>query len=430
VLKRLKDILKPGKEDGLLALTSEEIPPFLDVSLKEGSITLYEKTKKQRHAVEEERKELFRLLDEISSKEREESYHPKIEKVAKNTLPLFRKAMLSALSKDLSSNPEEFYSAAGDCLRGCVKGLTGPGRYLQGVFPDEMKKIREAVDRVGRDVNAMTPAVAEARKRRDLTTNIRNNLSRFLAEYSERDSAVAGIERHREEIEKVTEELRQARKGVADLESGPEAREAAGLAEQLKISKGHLEDEERNIRADLAVVAHVLRKGEKVIQRSQGGAAAKGLEDTVDLLAGSGIPDKEHLLPALDRTLPLITSMLKSGDIALKNKEEKELFGPDFNLPARINEDFARLNRARSTVRNADHAHRQSRYQQRMKAFETEMGEATSHLETLNARIEALEERISVLDAELPAIRQSLESKLSELSGRKVTFMAPGEAGP
>jgi predicted nucleic acid-binding Zn-ribbon protein len=428
MFKRLKDILKPGKEEGPLTLTSAEIPPFLDDSQREGSAILYEKTKLHRRSVEESKKELALLLDEISSKEREESYHPKIEKVAKNTLPLFRKAILSALSKELPSDPEEFYTAAGECLKGCVKGLTGPGRYLQGVFPDEMKKIREIVDRVGREVNAMTPAVAEARKRRDLINHIRNDLSRFQAASSEREGAMVGIERHRQEIARVTEELGQAHRETAALESGPEAGEAVVLKDQLNVSKGFLEDEERSIRADLSVLAHVLRKGEKVVQRSQGGAAAKGLEETVDLLAGSGIPDREQLIPALEKTLPLVASMLQSGDIVLKNKEEKELFAPRYDLLGRVDEDFSRLDKARSAVRNADHAWRQSRYHQRTKVFETEIAEAESQMATLNARIAALEERISVLDVELPATRHSLESRLSELSGRPVTFMVPGQA--
>jgi predicted nucleic acid-binding Zn-ribbon protein len=427
MFKFLKDMIRPGKEEGSLSLGSAEIPPFLDAGLSEGSATLYEKTKVHRRAVEAERQELQELLDEISSKEREESYHPKIEKVAKNTLPLFRKAMLSALAKDLPPDPEEFYTAAGECLKGCVKGLAGPGRYLQGVFPEEIKKIREAVDRVGREVNAMTPAVAEARKRRDIINRIRTDLSRYSSASSDRRVAGAEIERLRQEITVANEELQRIREQTAALESGPEAREAEELAGQLELLKGVLAGDERSLRADLAVIAHVLRKGEKVVQRSQGGAAAKGLEETVDLLAGSGIPDEEQLLPALGKTLPLIESMLQSGDITLKNKEEKELFAPEHDLMVRVQEDYRRLTDARSALRDADHAYRQSRYQRRLKEYEEGIMQAESHIVSLTSRITALDERITVLEKDLPSIRQSLETLLGDLAGRPVIFVVPKE---
>jgi predicted nucleic acid-binding Zn-ribbon protein len=426
MFKFLKGILKPGKE-GRLSLNSDEIPPFLDAGLKEGSAILYKKTKAHRRAVEAGKHELQQLLDEISSKEREESYHPKIEKVAKNTLPLFRKAMLSALAKELPTDPEEFYTTAGECLKGCVKGLAGPGRYLQGVFPEEMKKIRDAVDRVGREVNAMTPAVAEARKRRDIINRVRNNLSRYSSTFLERKGAGSEIKRLRQEITAATEELQGIREQAVSLESAPEAKEVAVLAEQLEICRGVFESEERSLRADLAVIAHVLRKGEKVVQRSQGGAAAKGLEGTVDLLAGSGIPDEDQLLPALGKTLPVVESMLQSGDITLKNKEEKELFAPGGDLLARMQEDLRRLTKARSALRDADHAHRQSRYQRRLKEYEAGIAQAESRIVSLNTRITALDERISAFDKDLPAIRQSLETLLGELSGSPVIFVVPGE---
>lgn len=425
MFKFLKDMLKPGKEEAPLTFGIDEVAPFLETSLQDVTVSLYEKTNGPRQAVEIERQELHRLLDEISSKEREEAYHPKLEKVAKNTLPLFQKAMYSAVSKELPPDPEEFYTAVGECLKGCVKGISGPGRYLQGVFPEEMKKIKETVDRIGREVNSMTPAIAEARKRRDAISKARHDLSRYSAASSEQKSARADIDRHGQEIIVVTKELQGVHEMAASFETGPDAQEAATLSVALETSRAAVEHEERSIRADLAVISHVLRKSEKLVSRSQGAAAAKGLEEAVDLLAVSGIPDKDQLLPVLRKTLPVVSSMVQTGEITLKNKEERELFSPDGDLFGRIGQDFVRLEVARSAFRTADQACHQSRYRQRMKEYESQATQAESRIAALKVKISALEQKISDLEKELPALRRSLETLLGELARKPVVFGVP-----
>lgn len=423
----LRDIFTAGRKEAPLSLGSGEIPPFLDANLREVEVALYEKTNEPRQAIETGRRDLQYLLDEISSKEREEAYHPKLEKVARNTLPLFQKAMLSALSKELPPDPEDFYIAVGECLKGCLKGISGPGRYLQGVFPEEMKKIRETMDRIGREVNAMTPAIAEARKRRDTISRARQERSRFSAAATEQESARAEIGRLRQEITVATEELRGIREMETSFATGPDAQEAAALEAALETSRARVEHEERSIRADLAVISHVLRKSEKLVSRSQGSAASKGLEEAVDLMAGSAIPDPDQLLPVLRKTLPVVGSMLHTGEISLKNKEERELFSPDVDLPGRIEQDFSRLHEARSVFRSADHACQQSRFRQKMKEYEAGAAQAEASIASLKARTSALEVKMSDLGREIPALRQSLERLLGELAGRQVLFVVPGE---
>jgi predicted nucleic acid-binding Zn-ribbon protein len=427
MFKFLKDIFKPGKGEGPLTISQEEVPPFLDASGREGSETLYEKTSVHRKAVESIRQELHDLIDDLCSKEREEAHHPKLEKVAKNTLPLFRKAMLSSLAKELPPDPEEFYKAAGECLKGCVKGINGPGRYLTSVFPDEMKKIREAIDRVGKEMNAMTPAISEARQRRGFIERAQHELTRYSADTAEKERGGIESDRLQEQVAEAEEDLARIREQTAVMESGPGAGESAALAEAMERQKELLENEERSIRGDLAVISHVLRKGEKVLQRTQGSAAARGVEETVDLLAGSGIPDEDQLLPALERTLPLIGSMLKTGDISLKNKEEKELFSPEMDVLAQVRDDFSRLQKARSAFKTADQAYRQSPFLRNVRECEHRKVQAEAHLKSLKGRISDLDERMRALNDEIPGIRRSLEGALGELAGRTVVFIPTGE---
>jgi hypothetical protein len=209
---------------------------------------------------------------------------------------------------------------------------------------------------------------------------------------------------------------------AASFKTGPDAQDAATLRAALETSTAAVEHEERSIRADLAVISHVLRKSEKLVSRSQGVAAAKGLEEAVDLLAGSGIPGRDKLLPVMRKTLPVVSSMVQTGEITLKNKEERELFSPDGDLLGRIEQDFIRLEAARSAFRTADHACHQSRYRQRMKEFEAAATQAESRRAALKVKIAALELKISDLEKELPALRHSLETQLGELAQRPVIF--------
>ncbi|NYT07585.1 MAG: hypothetical protein GKC05_04940, partial [Methanomicrobiales archaeon] len=136
----LKDRFSKEKEEQPLTIRVEDVPGLLDAREAQIAADLAAGTGDHRNAVVTARIELRELVMDLRSKEREEAYHPKLEKIAKNTLPLFEKSMLSSLAKDLPSDPGEFYTAASECLKGCVKGLAGPGRYLKGVFPDEMKE--------------------------------------------------------------------------------------------------------------------------------------------------------------------------------------------------------------------------------------------------------------------------------------------------
>jgi cell division protein FtsB len=212
---------------------------------------------------------------------------------------------------------------------------------------------------------------------------------------------------------------------AASFETSPDAQEAATLRAAVETSRAAVEHEERSIRADLAVISHILRKSEKLVSRSQGAAAAKGLEEAVDLLAGSGIPGKDQLLPVLRKTLPVVSSMVQAGEITLKNKEERELFSPDSDLPGRIEQDFIRLEAARLAFRTADHACHQSRYRQRMKEFEAQATQAESRIAALKMKIAALEQKNSDLEKEIPALRHSLETLLGELARRPVVFGVP-----
>ena len=61
---------------------------------------------------------LRELVGFLGSAEHEGVVHPKLEKVVEKSLPLYKKAILSALNRQFPENPDEFYFAVNRVSQG------------------------------------------------------------------------------------------------------------------------------------------------------------------------------------------------------------------------------------------------------------------------------------------------------------------------
>ena len=419
----LKDRFSKEKEEKPITIPVAEVPALLDALDAEITTSLATRTESHRNAVTAARAKLRDLVQDLRSKERDEAYHPKLEKIAKNTLPLFEKSMLSSLGKDLPREPEEFYTAASECLKGCVKGLAGPGRYLRGVFPEEMKEIRVSIDQIGREVNAMTPHIAEARKKRDQIAGLRKTEASLSGAVADHERMVADLARVRDEItreEQVIEDLSQALARAGDATASAEI---TGLETTISDLREEVSAADRALRSDLAVISHLLRKGEKVLQRGEGASAAREIEPVVDILAGSGLPAEEQLVPGLARALPLIRSMIGSGEIVLKNKEERELFSERSDTMARVRGLYAQRRDAESRLKSAEGAYAAIPVIKQAQKAERERKTGEARLASLRERMTAIGERKEILEAEIPELMAGMEQEISALEGKTVTLI-------
>ncbi|NYT20402.1 MAG: hypothetical protein GKC07_01200 [Methanomicrobiales archaeon] len=424
----LKDRFSKEKEEQPLTIRVEDVPGLLDAREAQIAADLAAGTGDHRNAVVTARIELRELVMDLRSKEREEAYHPKLEKIAKNTLPLFEKSMLSSLAKDLPSDPGEFYTAASECLKGCVKGLAGPGRYLKGVFPDEMKEIRQTVDRIGREVNAMTPAIAESRRKREQIDGLRKTTVSLAAAIASQKTAAHDLSVIRDDIageEQVIDDLATT---LAAGEAAAASPEIADLEAAVSGLRGEVSAADRALRADLAVISHLLRKGEKVLQRGEGASAAREIEPVVDMLAGSALPAEDQLLTGLARALPLVRSMIGSGEIVLKNKEERELFSTGIDIMARIRALYAQHRDAEARLRAAEKAYAAHPVIEKTRRAEREKETREARLAALREKMAAVAEREQAQEAEIPVLMAGMEQEISAIEGRTVTLIRDDRA--
>ena len=259
--------------------------------------------------------------------EHDPEIHPKLKKIAKNTLPLFEKAMQSNLRRTLGEeDPEEFYQTAVESLKGCVNATRAQGRYLQTVFPDQMKHIRTAIDNVGRDINTMTPIIAEMRKRKARIAEVQAAYERLVAVIGDLAGAEKRYPMEEKHIKELEVDIEGHRKTILDLEA------SAGYQEVLQIRAEihRLGDERGKVQADLhaleSVILHVFEKGEKIAMRSHDIPSSKLLQKVTHYVPSSGEKEHEEFLDAIRSSVPVVMKMVNEGTIVLKNKEEKMIF--------------------------------------------------------------------------------------------------------
>ena len=161
----IKNLLNPKKPEPVV-IAFNAIPAWTDEQEKNARTALEEAAKAPMQNIRNSAAQLQHIVNSISGSEHDPALHPKLKAVAKNSLPLYVKAMNAALAKPLSDDIEEFYTDAVECLKSSLNSNRGQGRYLQAVFPDEMKAVKMAIDAMGKEMNILTAALATYQKQK------------------------------------------------------------------------------------------------------------------------------------------------------------------------------------------------------------------------------------------------------------------------
>ncbi|HUK92626.1 MAG TPA: hypothetical protein VLU98_01170, partial [Methanomicrobiales archaeon] len=351
--------------------------------------------------------------------------HPKLAGVTERSLPLFLKAMRTSLSRDLPDDPERFYAVSGEILKGCLSAFRGQGRYLVSPYPEEMKVLRGCLDTMGRAVNALTPAITRARERLGGLAG----LTESLAQYRDAKRR-AGL--GRKEIDSLVEEARisgeslgEMKRALADLEKGDEYlayREELARIEALGEERG---DVARLYKAATATPAHLFRKGEKVASRKKDRDAVRLLHEMIELL------DQDLPLPedSASRIIPpaqkVISALVASGELPLKNRDEIDLLGVPERLAREIEGISVRFRVISSEIATRNEAvlsrpaFRKSRdLAIRLEGLEKRISLATNRLEIARRELQDL-------DASMKASLEDMNTRVAALSGRPVLVRDP-----
>ena len=323
--KFIKDLLKQ-KEPEKFTLAFDAIPAWLDEREKTSRASLETETDAPIQNIRNATAQLQHIINGIADAEHDPAIHPKLKSIAKNSLPLFVKAMNASLSKELPEDIEGFYSAAVECVKGCLNSTRGQGRYLQVVFPEEMKAVKNGIDAIGREMNSITALLTTYRKQKALMNAIRRLHDALLDIRIDSEKSLDKDKRITARITEITHRITCIEKELMDLTSD------AGMKEvdERKSALGEMEKKrDERIRTYTALsmtAAHVFRKAEKIATKQRHATEISTLRHTVDLLSDHTAPDTTDLASALTTACPVALRMIDAGEIVLKNKEERAIF--------------------------------------------------------------------------------------------------------
>jgi len=321
----IKKLLKQ-KEPEKFTLAFDAIPAWLDEREKILRTTLQTETDAPVRNIRNATAQLQIIVNGIADAEHDPAIHPKLKAIAKNSLPLFVKTMTASLSKDLPEDIEEFYSAAVECVKICLNSTRGQGRYLQVVFPGEMKAVKTGIDAIGHEMNAITTSLTTYQEQKTLITEVRTLYYVLYDIRTDSGKALEKGQRISTRITEITNRIEYLKKELENLHSD------AGMKE-IKKTRFALEEMEKKrdgvtrMYTTLSMTAsHVFRKAEKIATKQQHSAEISALRRTIDFLSDHTLPDPDNLASALAMTCPIAERMIAAGEIVLKNKEERGIF--------------------------------------------------------------------------------------------------------
>jgi hypothetical protein len=415
----IKKLLNP-KEPKKYVLAFDAIPAWLDEQEKISRSALENETINPIRNIRNASAQLQHIVNGIADAEHDPAIHPKLKSIAKNSLPLFVKAMNSSLSKELPEDIEEFYTAAVECVKGCLNSTHGQGRYLQAVFPEEMKAVKTGIDAIGRELNAITASLTGYRKQKTLIQSIRSLYDAIRDIRTDSEKSLEKSQRMSARIKEYTERISAIEKELLVLPSD------AGMKEvnEKKSALAEMEKRQTEVTRTYATlsmtVSHVFRKAEKIATKQRQPTEIAMLRHAIDLLSDHTVPEIKDLESALNMAFPIVQKMIDAGDIVLKNKEERAVFsdtGRFCTEMCSIGTEIRAQELACSNLKKAIETHP---VLMKMNSMEREKIQLESMLEKERHAQHELSDWSVKIKEKVPALQQELHQKIAEIIGENV----------
>jgi len=405
------------KEPEVFTISIGAVPAWLNGREKTARSALLSETGEMQKNIRDAILKLQQITNTITLAEQDEQIHPKLKSIAKNSLPQFVKAMNASLAKEMPDEVEEFYPAAVECLKSCLNSTRGQGRYLQAVFPEEMKAVKSGIDAIGREINDITASLTRYRKEKTLINTVLS-LHTALLDIS------ADIQKAEEKDQRITVRITEMTNRIAAIEKELQAFPVdKQMAEVNTLKAALLEAENRRdtairINAALSMTAsHVFRKAEKIAVRQKHPSEISALRHTMELLSDHAVPDTRDLAAALAAACPVAERMIAAEEITLKNKEERAIFSDTKQFITDICASCTDLRSQEETCRIAQEKLSSHPLPVRIHSLEREKAQLETMLKKENlARVELKEWREKTQEKILK-LSEELTKKIEDIIG-------------
>jgi hypothetical protein len=405
------------KEPEVFTISIGAVPAWLNGREKTARSALLSETGEMQKNIRDAILKLQQITNTITLAEQDEQIHPKLKSIAKNSLPQFVKAMNASLAKEMPDEVEEFYPAAVECLKSCLNSTRGQGRYLQAVFPEEMKAVKSGIDAIGREINDITASLTRYRKEKTLINTVLS-LHTALLDIS------ADIQKAEEKDQRITVRITEMTNRITAIEKELQAFPVdKQMAEVNTLKAALLEAENRRdtairINAALSMTAsHVFRKAEKIAVRQKHPSEISALRHTMELLSDHAVPDTRDLAAALAAACPVAERMIASDEITLKNKEERAIFSDTKQFIADICASCTDLRSQEETCRIAQEKLASHPLLVKIHSLEREKAQLETMLKKENlARVE-LKEWSEKTQEKILKLSEELTKKIEDIIG-------------
>jgi hypothetical protein len=421
----LKNILGK-KEPATFDLEFDGIPAWVASHEAAAKETLVSSTAEQVRNIRNTAAQLQIVVNNIAGAEHDPVLHPKLKSIAKNSLPLFVRAMNSALEKELPDDREEFYVAAVECVRNCLNSSRGQGRYLQVVFPEEMKTVKGGIDTMGREINLLTKALSAYRSRVSLAGEVRTLHEEVFGMKEDLIRSVEKDERSKTRIDEIRSRITAIGTELAGLRTDANIREIDGLREEVSRLGKARDDAIRRYAALSMTASHVFRKAEKISVRQHRQPETGALRHVMEILSGHAVPGREELAAALGKACPVAGQMIDAGEIALKNKEERGVFADTARFCTEICTAAADVREHEGACAAAEQKVATHPLLARIQSLEREAEQQKAMLAKEEQLVLEREEWRKKTEGEIPARARDLGEKAGILAGSGVRVRLSG----
>jgi len=421
MLKFLKSLLGSAP-DKQISLTFKEVPSWLDEREKAAHDSISAEVQEPIHNIQNATANLQLLVNNLKGADQDPETHPKIKSIAKNSLPLFLKAMNSSLAKEPPSEPEEFYTASVECVKGCLNAVRGQGRYLMVAFPDEMKATKSGIDAIGREINVMTKSLGRFKTENSRVQAARTAYTALCDAHKDLERSFGKEERIKARIAEISGRLDAIATETARLSVDPSLQvldtERARCAELVR----QRDDLMRHYASLTMTSSHVFRKAEKIATRKNLSKEVHALKDAMDLLSDHEVAAAETVACALDLACPLVQKMIDEGDIILKNKEERAVFSDIGKFSGEVSGLCTRYRELEKHCRESEEGLLSHPVLARLRSLEREKGQLEGMRVHEEEEQKDLLEWRTKLQTSVPLLEEELVKKLEEIAGETVQF--------
>jgi hypothetical protein len=283
-----------------------------------------------------------------------------------------------------------------------------------------MKAVKTGIDTIGHEINTITASLARFQKKKALIDKAR---SLHDALYDLKIDAQKSLEkdaRITNRIHETNERIGCIQKEMTELSSDVRMQEVRGKKSFLSEVEMKRDERLRTYTALSMTASHVFRKAEKIATKQKLSSEISNLRHTIDLLSDHTAPETKELASALITAFPVAQRMIDSGDIILKNKEERAIFSDTGKFSNDIFSLCKEIMNHEMAWKSAQEDLASHPVLTRINALDREKTQLESMLHKEHQSKKDLTEWSGKTLIKIPALAEELNQKLEEIVGGSV----------